>query len=312
MNRIPSWNHASQLSLNRTADVQAQNTDLITGLHWACYFGRLELARELLKHGASANAESIRGETSLHIVSRGQFDSQEGACIVQLLLGCGANVNAQDKAGITPLHLASYYGRLDIVRALLSQGARVNTKGELGQTALHLVLDGNRSGRDAVAVVRLLLENGADVNAQDSKNETPLHLASDYGKLTIGRVLLIHGANANAANIRGQTPLHMLPIGPCVEDESPSKRPSRFVGILVDGGADVNARDKDNETPLHAAFRNNRVDIVERLIKARADYGANNNKGETPIQLAPQSMNVDPSRIMQFKCGYLPGLGTLG
>ena len=286
MNRIPSWNHASQLSLNRTADVQAQNTDLITGLHWACYFGRLELARELLKHGASANAESIRGETSLHIVSRGQFDSQEGACIVQLLLGCGANVNAQDKAGITPLHLASYYGRLDIVRALLSQGARVNTKGELGQTALHLVLDGNRSGRDAVAVVRLLLENGADVNAQDSKNETPLHLASDYGKLTIGRVLLIHGANANAANIRGQTPLHMLSLWPWGDEDEPD-----LVGTLVNGRADVNARDKDDETPLHTAYRNNRLDIVERLLQKRADKGAKNNKGETPIQLAHKSTN---------------------
>ena len=280
MNRIPSWNNTSQFALNHTADVNAQNTDLTTRLHWACYFGRLELARELLKHGARTNAESICGETPLHLVSRGQFDSQESVCIAQLLLDRGANVDAQDKAGITPLHLASYYGKLDIVRALLSQGARVNMKGELGQTALHLVLDGNRSGRDAVGIVHLLLENGADVNAQDNNNETPLNLACNHGKLAIGRALLIRGANANAANIRGQTLLHMLSLW-----RLPSWSVEPLVGILVDCGVDVNAQDKDNETPLHTAQRNQRSDIVRRLLDKHADWRVKNNKGEIPSQL---------------------------
>ena len=163
---------------------------------------------------------------------------------------------------------------------LLYHGARVNTKGELGQTALHLALDGNRSGRGGLDIVRLLLDHGADVNCQDGDNITPLHLSCNYEKLVIGRVLLIHGANPNAANIGGQTPLHMLSLWPSrVEDECDP------VGELVDGGADVNARDKDNETPLHAAYRNNRLDIAERLIQRHANEGALNNKGQIPIQL---------------------------
>ena len=246
------------------------------------------MAREALDHGAQSNAENIRGESPLHLVSRGQYNSQDqrdGVSIVQLLLERGANVNAQDKDHLTPLHLACYNGKLEIVRALLSHGASVNAKGMLGQTALHLVLDGNRSGRDAVAVVRLLLENGADVNAQDNY-ETPLHLACNYGKPAIGRVLLIYGANANAANTRGQTPLHTLSFGSYVEVESAD----RLVRILVDGGADVNTRDKDNETPLHAAFRNNRSDIMSHLIIRGADRSAKNNEGETPSQIRPQSI----------------------
>ena len=276
-----------RLSLDHTAYANAENTDLINHLYWACYLGRLELGRELLRRGASANTVYNRGETPLHLVSCGQHDDTQGVCLVQLLLGHGANVNAQEMAQITPLHLACYYDKLGVVQALLSHGARVNTKGELGQTALHFVLDGNRSGRDAVGIVQLLLENGADVNAQDSNNETPLHLACNYGKLTIGWILVIHGANVNARNIRGQTSLHMLSVWPSrVEDEVD------LVWILVDGGADVNARDNDNDTPLHTAYRNNRLDIVERLLDKWADKDAKNNKGESPIQLAPQLNEV--------------------
>jgi ankyrin repeat protein len=193
-------------------------------------------------------------------VSRGQYDSQERAVgIVRLLLGHGANANAKDKGHMTPLHLACYYGKLEIARILLSHSASANTKCERGQAALHLVLDGNRSGPDGVGITRLLLENGADVNANDGSQETPLHLASKYGMFAIGRVLLIHGANANAVNIRGQTPLHTLSLRPYGKIGNGDEL--RLVGVLVDGGADIDARDKDNETPLEMA----RFDIAESL-----------------------------------------------
>ena len=259
------------------------------------------MARELLDHGENPNTENIRGETPLHLVSRGQ-NSHEGVVdVLRLLLERGANVNAQDMLDMTPLHLASYYGRLEIVRALLHQGARVDVKDDRGQTPLHLVLEGNRNvGRDGVRIVRLLLEHGADMNAQDNDNDTPLHLASSFEQVAIVRALLIHGANANVANFRGQTPLHVLSLWPWCVDNEPC-----LVRLLVDGGAaDVNARDKDNDAPLHTAFRNNRFDIAECLLDKGADKDAKNNRGETPIQLAPQPMNCKPELLRGIKYYY--------
>ena len=252
------------------------------------------MVQKLLNQGENPNTENTRGETPLHVLSRGQFDdSQSGVIVVQLLLGRSAGVNAQDKSQITPLHLASYYGRIEIVRMLLNHGATVDAKDELGQTPLHLVLEGNRGGRDGLGIVRLLLQHGADVNAQDSDHDTPLHLASNHGKLAIGRVLLIHGANADAVNLRGWTPLHMLLLWPWpVEDQDD------FVQMLLACDADVNARDNDGETPLHKAYRNNRLLIAKRLLW-RADEGAKNNKGETALQLTatiPMATNRDGVR----------------
>jgi ankyrin repeat protein len=65
--------------------------------------------------------ESDLGETPLHLVSRGEYDSQErGVHIAQLLLEHGADINPKEKDLTTPLHLARSFGRLEIAGVLLN------------------------------------------------------------------------------------------------------------------------------------------------------------------------------------------------
>jgi ankyrin repeat protein len=131
----------ARLLMERGVDVQAKDKTKHTALHSASFHGRLEIAKILLDHGAIANVESEQGETPLHLVSRGEYESQEqGASITRLLLKCGVDVHIQDKTHHTALHLAAFRGRLGIAREFLSHGAHVNVVNEEGETSFHVVI----------------------------------------------------------------------------------------------------------------------------------------------------------------------------
>jgi ankyrin repeat protein len=111
----------ARLLLEHGVDVHARDKDHDTALHSAALRGRLEITRILLDHydGANANPENKQGETPLHLVSRGEYNSQEhGVSITRLVLERGVDVNAPDKDQNTPLHYASYFGKPEIAQVL--------------------------------------------------------------------------------------------------------------------------------------------------------------------------------------------------
>ncbi len=68
------------------------------------------------------------GITPLHYVSVGRYDSEEASVgVARLLLERGGDVNGQNKHRQTPLHVASFNGKLEIARLLLDHGAKVDT-----------------------------------------------------------------------------------------------------------------------------------------------------------------------------------------
>jgi hypothetical protein len=140
-----------------------------------------------------------RGRTALHIVSRGEYDSQEhGVGIARLLLERGVDVNAREKDGWTSLHWAAFKGRVEVAQLLLDHGANANMETEAGETALHIVSRGEYDSQEqGVGIARLLLERGVDVNAREKDGWTSLHLAAFKGRVEVAQVLLDHGANAN-------------------------------------------------------------------------------------------------------------------
>ena len=103
---------------------------------------------------------------------------------VREALAAGADVNARDKWGRTPLHQATRWGRVDVVRLLLDAGAEADARTRWGDTPLH-----RAAWNGCAEAVRLLLEHGADVGAKDIRNRTPLDRARAEGHEEAAAVL---------------------------------------------------------------------------------------------------------------------------
>jgi hypothetical protein len=155
-------------------------------------------ALRLLERGADVNAKDNIGGTPLHGVS-----PSKGEQVARLLLEKGADVNARDDYGRTPLHRASREWYTSIARLLLDRGADVNAKDREGDTPLHVVNWGDNWEQKQNSIVPLLLERGADINATGKKGRTPLMFASMRGHEDIVRLLLEKGADIDSRDAEG-------------------------------------------------------------------------------------------------------------
>jgi len=159
-----------------------------------------EISR-LLRAGADTEAMNKYGATPLYMASQnGQ------SAIVKLLIDAKADVNAVNRNGTAPLSIASAKGRADIAAMLLAAKANVNTANKDGFTPLILASMGGHA-----KVVKLLLAAGANVNAARTLDGvTPLYIASEEGHADVVRLLLDAKADVNVkVNIHGSefTPL---------------------------------------------------------------------------------------------------------
>jgi ankyrin repeat protein len=185
---------------------------------------------------------------------------------VRKLLDNGADVNACDAEGNTPLILASFYASPACVALLIEKGADVNTANKAGATALI-------RAATSYEKTRLLVAAGAKVRVRTALGNTPLILAARRaGNSRTVHLLLERGANATERNEVGISPVLSGAASGDVET----------VRLLLDAGAKVNDFPKSNKpraadgatgfrTPLMWAAYHNNVPMVRLLLERGAD-----------------------------------------
>ena len=148
-------------------------------LHYAAFQGRLEAVRVLLEFGADKDAQDLDGISPLHFAARHGYSD-----IVQLLLEFGASKGTEDCEGLTPLHCAALAGHVDVAQILLDSGAQLETIDGIGRRPLHAAASGGH-----LDIVRLLLDYGAEKEAADVFDRTASQHASDHGHGSVAELL---------------------------------------------------------------------------------------------------------------------------
>jgi len=160
---------------------------IMSGCHNAAFVDYVR--HKLHRDPGIARERHTYGRTLLHDAA-----GHGSLVVVELLLELGADPNASDQGGHTPLYCvgnecATETGG-EVVRALVTRGADVNTRGGVKHcTALHMA-----ARRGNVAVANALLNCGADLEARDRAGVTPLRRAVNCRKTEMVAFLLSRGA----------------------------------------------------------------------------------------------------------------------
>lgn len=297
--------------LEKGADINIKSTDKQqTPLHLV-YNKPIEVAESLIKKGADINAVDIDGKTPLNLVFESLISveklSSEQIDLVNLFIKNGAKINPsiKTKEEKTLLHQTK---SAELAEFIINQGVDVKAKDENGNTALHFAVSIKNN-----ELANLLIRNGADLNVKNKKGEAPLNIAVGFDAYRyrlynpqIAKLLINNGADVNVKNPVGN--LSILHFA--VENNDKD-----FVNYLLDKGANINAKNSDNSTPLFLRlfFTSDEKKISLLLIKRGADICIRGFNGESSLELSkrhrmfhPEVFNYIKQKGLDKKCNSQP------
>lgn len=287
--------------IDNGADINLQDFNGVSPFLAASSNGHLDTMRRLIQKGTNVHQLDKQGNGALSkAISNGHINA------VRLLIGKGAHsklpgylttlpANAALRSGSTPLlrlliiherdinasnktdkktilHLASFWGKTDVVKLLVDRGADLTLQDLWGQTPLFFACANGHAD-----IVKFLLQHKADPAIAAHNRQTPLFVACGNGHSDIVELLLKHGANhAIATAETGQTPL----IAACCTGHV------EIVRLLIKNKVIIRTPDKEGKTPLYAACANRQFKVARLLIEHGADIKSSDIFGNTSLSAA--------------------------
>jgi len=236
-------------------NIDVLNSDGMTGLMYAVKHGYLDRVKLFLERGANVHLVTFDKDrnTPLHLAF--QFDNDTQEAIAYLLLAYGANPNARNSGGKTPVHFLVMWVQQEPVR---------------------------------LRILQALLNKRANINIQDVNGDTMLHIATDLNLISWVALLKEYYAslvNFNLINKFGRTPVQLA------DDHGLGDMKAELIDVVppIGSNGDVTARDSGGRTGLMAAIYRLDVNFAQRMVSLNANVNAQDNKGDTPLHYACMS-----------------------
>lgn len=244
---------------------QSDKMNDYTMLHAAVHRGKFDMVKHLLDLGFDPNSRNLDGQTPIMLIF-GIIDTTPEDLInmINILINGGANLNLIDSKGVSPLLLAYYEGKEEVIDYIVQQGVEgeIKTKADAKEALKLLEIDSEDDYRQAIAfgnleVVKIFLKAGNDPNIKDE--------------------------------VAGSTMLFQLVFSEDLE----------MMDLLLKNGANSNLKnDAEGITPLWIAVSQNKPDVVKLLLKYEAKNIAND-AGWTPLMVAKDDENTQIINLLE-------------
>ncbi len=281
-------------------DVNARDDQGRTLLHLACFSGKLDCVKFLLEDcKADARVSDSNKRTLLHVAAFGNHVK-----IAELLILKGANVNALDSTGSSPLHWANKKGNSEVAVVLIERGAELDRQTEegerIGRTCFSLcfVLSCPRQGWTPLTlacegshtdVAKLMVCRGANINIVDKQGVSPLRVAVNTGNVELANFFLERNAEGINDKVKDT---HLI-------DLACARKYYDLVELLIKHGARV------TERILKMALKDSNLRLLRLCVGQKMELP------QTALYLACKKGDFDLARVMIDDLHMVPDLSCV-
>ena len=297
-----------QSLLETSFDVNCKNEGHVTPLHTAVKNNRESIVRLLLKLGADPKAQDIDGRGNLFRLPEPPMKKKDPRLnralpdspnypltesLMDLLIQLCVPVDKGDNDGYTPLMCAATAGEERLLIKLIENGANVAASDNAGITALHSVVTEGKKPE----IVTFLISKGASVDAVTTKLQaTPLHFAGTRGPITpypVDSVGMMEHLLRAGANIEARDDGQKTPLIIAARSGK-----DKCVSFLLKSGANIEAMDKFGMTPLHNAADCGHASTTTLLIEHGANKEAQSMNEYTALHCASSLEKSYTARVL--------------